>query len=592
MRRIPIGTLVLLAFPGLGLATVTKPVVPVKVVPIPAVVQPVSFAPLTLNPSMSYGSLPSLLTPETGGMAAWGIAPSLPGGVALPAAPAAAVIEARMGRLEEKLTVPLQAAADDKAGPDAGRQAGQDIQKILAGGTVAEAEEDLPPAGPLESLTQEDAAWLRAELTEGPNAVLTEAGFNAFVMGDAAAMDAVLPWLASDRQGLSQALHALYAGLRRVQDGDLPASRRAVLGQTLNDRFSQSLGFLSRSEALNVGQRATIAGVRRLLIANRAALFELTHHRQTLKSLEQLDADARRLIAPPAGETQAQAHPWVIRPPLPVNQRGAAADGEVSIVSKMADWAKTIKEWEFLLDKHLRRYRIAMREPRFSQRIRDAMTRNLQWLLGEYQQKAGRLYSGVERITAYSLLTSFLTPDSLKGKPRRVVWVPDNKNLRLIPQPGGYLVQADFETDIQDAAVLAAVKASIEEYWRGSFEWQGRKLTFKVTVTIRTIAPGQPFSEGSLSIRDNAKWMSQAGPNVFMLGHDLNYATAAHEFGHIMGLADEYRAGFDPDLQASVELQNPASLMSSLAGAVLPRHLKTAFLLLRRRSLAGSSGKP
>jgi hypothetical protein len=166
-----------------------------------------------------------------------------------------------------------------------------------------------------------------------------------------------------------------------------------------------------------------------------------------------------------------------------------------------------------------------------------------------------------------------------------MVWVPDNANLRLMTEPGGYRVEADFETDIQDDAVLKTVKESIEDYWQGRFDWQGRELSFRVAVSIKRLSPGQEFSEGSLRLWDGHDGISHAMPDGIVLSRGLGYNTPAHEFGHIMGLADEYREGYDHELMAGVYLENEASLMGHWKGKVLPRHLKTAYQLLRRRSL-------
>jgi hypothetical protein len=246
---------------------------------------------------------------------------------------------------------------------------------------------------------------------------------------------------------------------------------------------------------------------------------------------------------------------------------------------------RNIKDWEFYMGKYLSRYRIVMREPRFSQVLRDQMTQVLSNFLGRFFQTQGGLHSNLERIPGFSLHSSFVNPLAITAKAHSIVWVPDNANLRLIPEPGGYRVEAAFETDIQDDSVLKTVKDSIEEYWDGRFDWNGSPTGLRARIDIKKLAPGQAFSAGSLRILDSRSGVSHATRDTIVLDRNLRYDVPAHEFGHILGLADEYREGYDPDLAAAVMLQNHASIMGSPKGKVLPRHLKTVYQLLRRHSL-------
>ncbi|MBI5883074.1 MAG: hypothetical protein HZB91_08220 [Elusimicrobia bacterium] len=489
---------------------------------------------------------------------------------------AATSLESRILQLSETIAAPLKTAGDDKASPDGSRRAGQEIEKALIGETLAEAQEDLPPAGPVTDLDSKQVSWMEAEFVTGAHPILTSQGFQAFILWDAKAMEEVLPWLRNERQAMALTLNAMIGSLRRVAESDLPAMERGRLAQALNERLKGTVKALSENPYL--------------------------------KPMRTLDGKVQSLLAPspaqtgaPTGQAQEKVeHPWQIKPPLPKESRGQDRDTEVSLVNKTADWAAMVKEWRFLVEKHLSRYQIAARSAKFSRRIegyslsaKEFTAQKLIAVLEDYKRKAGVLFTGVERIASYSLVNGFLNPESITGRARGIVWVPDNKGLRLSAEKGGWVVKASFETDIQDDAVLRSVKASIEEYWQGSFEFQKKTHTFRTEIEIRKLAPGTAFSQGALAIRDNDKWLSLAGPDVILLGHDLQYATAAHEFGHTMGLADEYRNGYDPDLRASVEFQNPASIMSSLAGSVLPRHLRLAFLLLKRRSMApsGSGGR-
>ncbi|MFA6316090.1 MAG: hypothetical protein WC943_01630 [Elusimicrobiota bacterium] len=582
---------------------------PVRVRTVPAGISASAVAPASqgLNLPVSQTlSAPSISLP------ALSIAPlNLPAPEIGPAAPALppgtraevptsgrSSVESQIRRITESVAEPLKTAEDDKASPDQTAGAGRDMEKALTGeGPAPVQQEDLPPAGPVAGLDAGQIAWLQNEFVTGPRPLLTDPGFQTFILGDSAAADKIVPWLRNERQALALSLNALVGCLRRVAESGLPPMERSRLGQELNDALSRNLAALSRHQGLNPKQRNVLSEVQRRFLANRAALFELTHYLQTVRALKRLDGQVQGLLAPapaqpspaakgPAAD-QAQTkveHPWNIKPAPPKEERGRTRDTEVSLVNRTGDWASTIKEWQFLVEKNLSRYRISM-DRKFPQRIKEAMAQRLIKLLEDYRRKAGVLFGGVERVASYSLVNSFLNPHPLAGRQRRIVWVPDNRNLRLIPETGGFVVKASFETDIQDDAVLRAFKSSIEEYWQGDFQFRGQTHSFRVEISLTKLAPGQAFSQGSLSVRDNDQWLSLAGPDVILLSRELNYATPAHEFGHTMGLADEYRNGYDPDQRASVELQNPASIMSSLSGAVLPRHLLQAYLLLKRRSL-------
>ncbi|MBI5624877.1 MAG: hypothetical protein HY924_13965 [Elusimicrobia bacterium] len=584
---------------------------PIRVKAIPSAVQAAALSPLA-GGTFQTGLTPSIAAPSLGLTPLSASPLSLPAPefqlqASAPAVPAMAEVpvevkspervEAKVRQLTEAMAEPMALAADLKSTPDQSRKAGQDIEKAMTGAAQVQAQDDLPPAGPAAPLTQAQVSWLYGELVTGPRPLLTAPGFHAFILGHPAATARIVPWLRNERQAMALALSSLVGCLRRVAESGLPPVERSRLSQALNDQLSVTVRALSQNPGLKPMQRRVLAEVDRRFLSSRAALFEVTHYLQTIRTLRKLHGKVESLLAPspaqsrtaPSGETgQAQQkpeHPWQIKPAPPKDQRGKSRDGEVSLVNKTADWAATVKQWQFLVEKHLSRYQIAMRGT-LSRRAMEFTAQQLISLLEDYKRKSGVLFSGIERVTSYSLVNTFINPDSIAGSSHGIVWVPDNKNLRLVPEKGGYAVKASFETDIQDDNVLRSVKASIEEYWQGSFEFRGETHAFRTEVTITKLAPGAAFSQGALTIRDNAKWLSMAGPDVILLSRDLHYATAAHEFGHTMGLADEYRNGYDPERRASVEIQNPASIMSSLSGDVLPRHLKLAFLLLKRRSLA------
>ena len=562
---------------SLRTAPLSGPVSPVIQAPLAASLVPAGrLNALSLSPQALVPALlaPALSVPQVQPLA---VAPALlPVPMSQPAPKA--TLPQRLAGLEKGLAAPLAAAADAKTGAGDSYQAGQDIQKLLTG-------EDLPPAGPMAEFTGAQADWLHADLVSGPAPLLTEQGFNAFIRKDAAAMAEILPWLKTTPNALPTLLSSIYQALGRVAAAEgLSGSERAVLAQGLNDRFASALEALSLSPELNAAQRDLFAEVRDRYLRNHAALNELLRHRQASGIFSALQQKAVSLVAPSEQHQYAEDR-WTLQPPLPAAQRGTAPDGEQRILLGTGETERNIKDWQFYLEKYLTRYRIAAQSPRFSQRVREQMTQTLSTFLGRFFQTEGALHSNLERVAGFSLHNSFVNPRAVTARPRRIVWIPDNKNLRLVAEPGGYRVEAAFETDIQDDAVLANVEASIEDYWRGRFESGGQESTFRVVVSVRKLAPGAQFSDGSLRLVDSRGGVSHAMRDTIVLDRNLRYDIPAHEFGHILGLADEYREGYDPDLAAAVMLQNHASIMGSPQGKVLPRHFKLAFQLLRRRSL-------
>ncbi|MDD5656808.1 MAG: hypothetical protein PHF00_06090 [Elusimicrobia bacterium] len=194
----------------------------------------------------------------------------------------------------------------------------------------------------------------------------------------------------------------------------------------------------------------------------------------------------------------------------------------------------------------------------------------------------GRAEAAIARFPAITFVKALLGPDR-----RAFYYVPDNKGLRLVPEPGGFRVEADFQTDIRDPEVRRVVKASIEDYWRGEFSYGGKTLRLRARVTIRPLAEGEPFAPERLQLVDgkDADLTSVTSESRVTLSRLFRYDTPAHEFGHVLGLVDDYREDYDPGTRSAVYTRLPGSLMSSSDGSLQPRHLKLAYQLLRRRRL-------
>ncbi|MDD5657132.1 MAG: hypothetical protein PHF00_07745 [Elusimicrobia bacterium] len=234
----------------------------------------------------------------------------------------------------------------------------------------------------------------------------------------------------------------------------------------------------------------------------------------------------------------------------------------------------------------LERWRLACGTPRFSAGLRDKLKRRLDMFLEELRPWLPFALSQVTRFTGPSgTFAKTLRPDR-----RTILHVPSSPALRLSPESEGFLLRATFETDIQDPRVLAAVKASIEGYWRGRFELNGKTRGLRTEIAFKTLAPDENFSPDGLRLTDGGgrEYINRAGAWGILLAGKLEHATPAHEFGHVIGLADEYIETYDAEARSGVHTQFPGSLMGSRTGKILPRHLKKACLLLRRHNFGAT----
>ena len=76
---------------------------------------------------------------------------------------------------------------------------------------------------------------------------------------------------------------------------------------------------------------------------------------------------------------------------------------------------------------------------------------------------------------------------------------------------------------------------------------------------------------------------SYANGSTIGLSRDLGYSAPAHEFGHILGLDDEYTEEYSGETGHLTTVQNQGSLMGSHTGDVLERHLLQVYGALLRQ---------
>lgn len=435
---------------------------------------------------------------------------------------------------------------------------------------------DLPPAGTGE-LGPDDVAWMRSEMVSGPNPIFSKEGFAYMVEGDPAQTSVMRNALRAGQKGLMPSiLDVMYLSLvRSVEPGRMAVAAAAAR------RYSTELKAIATDPAIPPAVRSLAARAVRLFLDGDVLIEELARAKQALSALGKLDAKARSFLAPQsAAELPSSTGRWSIPEPIAEHERVREAQ-DLRFPLSLTKISGEISAALFKLEKLSARYYSAARKgsysPDFVSRLYDDLNSHL-----------SKVFSWIPN--AYSNITRFplgtlRKPFSAEDKRHSVLRIPDNKDLRMTEEPGGFLVTARFETDIQDAEVLKLAKKSIEDYWRGIFELKGQGAKhFRTVVTFKTLPPGTAFSEGSLQLVDGKEGVSNVVGDRLTLGRSWSYDTPAHEFGHILGLADEYSETYSPDRRAS-EYVMPANLMGSYPNSVvLERHFKTAYFLLRRRS--------
>ena len=145
-------------------------------------------------------------------------------------------------------------------------------------------------------------------------------------------------------------------------------------------------------------------------------------------------------------------------------------------------------------------------------------------------------------------------------------------------------------------------RAAIDRAWNQGndgtpFDVCGRTLHFNPQFTVRAVARPSPTSHLVVveQVRSGEPFVSSVWHTVGTLpsysprtghwGSNMGDGTAAHEFGHLLGLLDEYRPETGdrgarperphrptPDVTRYADA--PFSLMADERGVVLPRHLE------------------
>ncbi|MDE2141780.1 MAG: hypothetical protein KGJ84_05150 [Elusimicrobia bacterium] len=407
-----------------------------------------------------------------------------------------------------------------------------------------------------------------------PYGAMSAVQYRAAILHEPAAMRQVVSAMSADRNEAGGVLQDLYLGLASIYDGAEPEAERARAASTALERYGAFLGAIERHPDMPVWLRKNVARTRQSLVRTGAALHGMAWARQESGALDRtgdlLSAADHALVRTPV---QQPTEPAPSALPVNGDDRIAAESESVEIDTMRGD-RDLRKSLEFALEKALTRLELGRR--------RDVSTRQRANLVKDLSAAAEAVRASVPGLRASAAYWRDATYAMAFAahRPGRVVWRPRSPGLELVAEPGGWRIEASFESDVRDPARLRAVKAVIEETWRGEFSWRGERMRIRTVVRVDPIPENTRFSGRRLVLKDAGEGTSMARQGVIYLAQDGEYMEPAHEFGHILGLADDYSSRLIPEDFAREIRSLQGSIMGDRNGVAQERLLRRAYLLL------------
>ena len=435
---------------------------------------------------------------------------------------------------------------------------------------------DLPPAGPLRSIDIKTLMSLPIDWEN--NGADDYKNLDGILSDDPVMRADAFSTIKKSPETLTPILDAMHRSLVGVLKSSLPPRERWPIAVSLERRYADWLTALRQEPGMpeevarSVDQKLNDLLTEDNFVFEFARRFMIDH--QVLKLKNEGPAAPDTTASPALSKP-----PWEISMKFPFQDR-KSQDKKIAISFNLSAMLKSAKELRE--EKERLENRLSLAQTRgFSPSLVNALTRQLDDLMLKNKPLVDMIAQRASRITDMFFRRQFVFK-RLDGWSLENSHGPINKqHLQLISVAGGFIIQASFESDIQKIEVLETFKSSIEEYWRGIFELDGKTIGLRTNISIRKLKPGEDFSPDALKLTETEGLTAYVNGEGIHLSRKLDYHTPAHEFGHVLGLPDEYTEVYQGPDQGDVHVQNEGSLMSSWSGVLHPRHFRAAYESLK-----------
>lgn len=401
---------------------------------------------------------------------------------------------------------------------------------------------------------------------------------------DPAARAALLAELRTDPAKTRRALAAMFGSLVSVMGSELP--NRAAIAVGLSELYGELAREVRATPGMPSEARVAFGRSHVRFLKDHVLVQELGRFRQAQKLLDRL--------APAAGLKSAGAGgviDWQVPPKVDPSK---LLPGKLdTVIASLDNSLQHVEGREQARCKQANRCRLVESRGTFSPAFRAKQQKELVAADAALKKAVTWGVAGVPRLVEAELYNAFVWPknavrtDRLRAKLDRVdlstekpLWDVNRKGLELHRVGSTLRLDATFETTIDNAAVLDAVKSSIEQLWRGKLSPRS-PIELRTSVSFRKLAPGETFSEGSLRLVEGRKNCASQGQ--INLCRVFTSTTPAHEFSHILGIRDAYRVFHDPRARSFIHVQDRRTLMGSLDAPLSQRELLAGVRNLVRR---------